>query len=102
VVAPTLETVRRHGTTVVVQGHVEATPNARFTVEIFANRQADGAEGEIFLAEAAIATDAKGLAAFSVTIPVTLHSAIPPSFTATLMSSAGATSEFSKPMELAE
>ena len=85
-----------------VQGHVETTPNARFTVEIFANRQADGAEGEIFLAEAPVATDAKGFAAFSVMIPVTLHAAIPPSFTATLTSSAGATSEFSKPMALAE
>ena len=102
VAAPALDAVRRRGTVVMVQGHVETTPNARFIVEIFANRQADGTEGEIFLAEATIATDAKGFAAFSMVIPVTLHAAIPPSFTATLTSSAGATSEFSKPMALAE
>ena len=48
------------------------------------------------------ATDADGRAAFSLSIPVTLHAAVPPSFTATATSSEGATSEFSKPVALME
>src|SRR5258708_24616253 len=78
---PTIERVQRRGSEVVVQGHVEGTPSSRFTIEVFANRQAGGAEGEIFLADASVASDAAGRAAFSLTLPVTLHRAVPPSFT---------------------
>ncbi len=99
---PTIERVQRRGSEVVVQGHVEGTPSSRFTIEVFANRQAGGAEGEIFLADASVASDAAGRAAFSLTIPVTLHAGVPPSFTATVTSSEGGTSEFSKPVALAE
>jgi len=102
IAAPTLDSVRRRGTNVVLHGHLQGAPNSRFTVEIFANRQAGGAEGELFLAEAGVASDASGRAGFSLTVPVTLHSAIPPSFTATVTSSEGATSEFSKPAALTE
>ena len=49
-----------------------------------------------------VASDASGRATFALAIPVTLHSAVPPSFTATVTSSEGGTSEFSKPMTLAE
>ena len=70
--------------------------------EVFANRQAGGTEGEIFLADTSVVSDEGGAASFSLAIPVTLHSAVPPSFTATVTSSAGATSEFSKPVALAE
>jgi 3-dehydroshikimate dehydratase len=99
---PTLDSVRRRGTDVVVLGHFEAKPDARFTVEVFANRQAGGTEGEIFMGDASAASDPKGRATFALTIPVTLHAAIPPSFTATVTSSEGATSEFSEPVALAE
>jgi len=99
---PTIERVQRRGNEVVVQGRVEGTPSSRFTIEVFANRQAGGAEGEIFLADASVASDAAGRAAFSLTIPVTLHAAVPPSFTATVTSSEGGTSEFSKPVALEE
>jgi 3-dehydroshikimate dehydratase len=99
---PTLDSVRRRGFDVVVQGLFEGAPASRFTIEVFANRQAGGAEGEIFLSDATAATDAAGRASFTLTIPVTLHSAIPPSFTATVTSSDGATSEFSKPAALVE
>jgi 3-dehydroshikimate dehydratase len=102
IAAPTIERVQRRGGTVVVEGHVEGAPKARFTIEVFANRQAGGAEGELFLADAAVASDASGRAPFSLTIPVTLHSAVRASFTATATSSAGGTSEFSKPVALAE
>jgi len=99
---PTIDRVQRRGSEVVVQGHVGGTPSSRFTIEVFANRQAGGAEGEIFLADTSVASDAAGRAAFSVTIPVTLHAAVLPSFTATATSSEGGTSEFSKPVALAE
>jgi hypothetical protein len=94
--------VQRRGSDVVVQGHLEGTPSSRFTIEVFANRQAGGAEGEIFLADASVASDAAGRAAFSLTIPMTLGGVAPPSFTATVTSSEGGTSEFSKPVMLAE
>src|SRR5262249_61504325 len=99
---PTIERVQRRGSEIVVQGRLDGAPRSRFTIEVFANRQAGGAEGEIFLADTSVASDAAGRAAFSLTIPVTLHAAVPPSFTATVTSSAGATSEFSKPVTLAE
>jgi 3-dehydroshikimate dehydratase len=102
IAAPTLDSVRRRGFDIVVQGHFVGAPTSRFTVEVFANRQAGGTEGEIFLADAAVATDAGGRVSFALTIPVTLHSAIPPCFTATMTSSEGATSEFSRPAVLME
>jgi len=97
---PTIERVQRRGSEIVVQGHLEATPSSRFTIEVFANRQAGGAEGEIFLADASVASDAAGRAAFLLIIPMTLGDAA--SFTATVTSSEGGTSEFSKPVTLAE
>jgi 3-dehydroshikimate dehydratase len=103
IAAPMLDSVRRRGTDVVVQGRIQGAPMlTRLTVEVFANRQAGGTEGEIFLADTSVVSDEGGAASFSLAIPVTLHSAVPPSFTATVTSSAGATSEFSKPVALAE
>jgi 3-dehydroshikimate dehydratase len=102
IAAPTVDSVRRRDTHIVAEGHFNGAPNARFTLEVFANRQAGGSEGEIFLADSAIVTDASGRATFSLVIPVTLHAALPPSFTATVTSSDGATSEFSKPVTLSE
>jgi 3-dehydroshikimate dehydratase len=99
---PIIERVQRRGSAVLVAGHVQGAPNARFTIEVFANRQAGGSEGEIFLADTSLATDASGRAAFALTIPMTLHSAVPASFTATVTSSEGGTSEFSKPLAMAE
>jgi 3-dehydroshikimate dehydratase len=99
---PSIARVQRRGGEVLVEGHVQGAPNTRSTVEVFANRQAGGSEGEIFLADAAVVSDARGRAPFALTIPVTLHSAVPSSFTATVTSAEGGTSEFSKPMGLVE
>jgi 3-dehydroshikimate dehydratase len=99
---PSIERVQRRGSAVVVEGRLEGAPNARVTIEVFANRQAGSSEGEIFLADISVASDASGRAPFSLKIPVTLHSAAPASFTATATSSDGGTSEFSKPVALAE
>jgi 3-dehydroshikimate dehydratase len=102
IASPTIERVQRRDGEVLVQGYVQGAPSSRFTIEVFANRQAAGSEGEIFLADTSLASDASGRAAFSLTVPVTTSSAVPPSFTATVTSSAGGTSEFSKPAALAE
>jgi 3-dehydroshikimate dehydratase len=99
---PTIERVQRRGSEVVVQGRLEGTPSSRFTIEVFANRQAGSAEGEIFLADASVASDTAGRAAFSLIIPLTRGDAALLSFTATATSSEGGTSEFSKPVRLAE
>src|SRR5262249_48436932 len=98
IAAPTIERVQRRGGDVIVQGHLEGTPSARFMIEVFANRQAGGAEGEVFLANTSVASDTAGRAAFSLTIPMTLRDAA--SFTATATSSEGGTSEFSRPVRL--
>jgi 3-dehydroshikimate dehydratase len=84
-----------------VQGHFDATPLSRFTVEVFANRQLGGAEGEFYLGDAAASTDANGHAVFSLTVGAPAAAA-PQSFTATLTSSDGATSEFSEPAGLSK
>src|SRR6202042_1236258 len=54
---PIIERVQRRGSEVLVEGHVDGAPNTRPTVEVFANRQAGGSEGEIFLADTSIASD---------------------------------------------
>ena len=99
---PTIERVQRGNSAVMVQGYLEGTPRSRFTIEVFANRQAGGAEGELFLADTSVASDAAGRATFLLIIPATPRDAALTSFTATATSSEGGTSEFSKPVTLAE
>ncbi len=98
--APTLESVRKSGTQLAVQGRLRATPRSRFTVEVFGNRDKGGAEGEIFLGEAMATTDADGGGTFALTVDA--PGAVPASFTATVTSSEGATSELSAPVALSE
>ena len=98
--APTLESVRRSGAQLAVQGRLRGTPRARLTVELFGNRDKGSAEGEIFLGETVTTTDADGAGAFALTVDA--PGAVPASFTATVTSSEGATSEFSAPIALSE
>jgi 3-dehydroshikimate dehydratase len=66
---------------------------------VFANHQrAGGAEGEIFLGEVVTTTDAGGRAQF--TIVDSVPGGAPVTYTATVTSSDGATSEFSQPLGL--
>jgi len=100
---PTIERVQRGNGVVMVMGYLDGTPRSRFTVEIFGNREAGGAEGETFLAaDESVATNAAGRASFFMFIPVTPRDAALSSFTATATSGEGGTSEFSKPVTLAE
>jgi 3-dehydroshikimate dehydratase len=95
--APSLDAVRQTGAGLHVQGHFDAAPLSRYTLEVFGNRQTGGTEGEFYLGDAAVATDANGHAAFALTVGAP---AVAQSFTATLTSSDGATSKFSEPAGL--
>ncbi|HVD83382.1 MAG TPA: hypothetical protein VNC42_04020, partial [Bradyrhizobium sp.] len=99
-VAPTIDSVRKSAAQLAVQGRLRATPRSRFTVEVFGNRDKGSSEGETFLGEAAVMTDADGVGTFALTVDA--PGAMPASFTATVTSSEGATSEFSAPVALSE
>ncbi len=100
-VAPTIDSVRKSAAQLAVQGRLRATPRSRFTVEVFGNRdKRSSSEGETFLGEAAVMTDADGVGTFALTVDA--PGAMPASFTATVTSSEGATSEFSAPVALSE
>src|SRR5215813_2025526 len=100
--APTLERVRKHAGELIVQGELRGKPRSRFTVEVFGNRAAGSGEGEMFLGEVATTSDAEGQGKFSLTVDAAKLAAMPASFTATLTSADGATSEFSQPVALSE
>jgi len=100
--APTLERVRKRAGELIVQGELRGKPRSRFTVEVFGNRAAGSGEGEMFLGEVATTSDAEGLGKFSLTVDAAKLAAMPASFTATLTSADGATSEFSQPVALSE
>ena len=100
--APVIESVRKNGTQLAVQGRLKGEPHARFTVEAFANRQPGGGEGEIFLGDVVATSDTDGNGTFVLTADGAILGAVPASFTATLTSSDGATSEFSAPVALSE
>ncbi len=100
IAAPVLESARRSGAEVLARGRFDGAPGARLTLELFGNRRAGGAEGELFLADAEIVTDANGRALFAVSFPAAAFA--PAALTATATSSEGATSEFSKPVAVAQ
>jgi 3-dehydroshikimate dehydratase len=103
VAAPVIESVRRNGTRLTVQGRVTGEARARFTVEIFANRLPGSGEGELYLGDVVTMSDAAGNGVFSFVVDAARVGAMPATFTATLTSSRdGATSEFSKPVGVSE
>jgi 3-dehydroshikimate dehydratase len=94
IAAPVLDKVTRSGTTLTMTGQARINPRSGAIIELFANRNAGDAEGEIFLGEVRVSSDANGRAAFSAVVDAPLGS-VPTGFTATVTSSDGATSEFS-------
>jgi 3-dehydroshikimate dehydratase len=100
--APTLERARKGANGVTVQGALRGKPLSRFTVEVFGNRASGSSEGEIFLGDVVATSDAEGNGKFSLAVDASKLAALPVSFTATLTSPDGATSEFSKPITLSE
>src|SRR4029077_16375085 len=85
-----------------VQGALRGKPLSRFTVEVFGNRAAGSGEGEIFLGDVVTTSDAEGNGKFSLTVDASKLAAMPASFTATVTSPDGATSEFSQSITLSE
>ena len=84
-----------NGTTV-IQGTLNSNPNTTFSLDFYYSAAADPTgygEGEYYLGETAVTTDANGDATFDVTLPAT----IPPNqfITATATHADGSTSEFS-------
>jgi 3-dehydroshikimate dehydratase len=66
------------------------------------NRASGSSEGEIFLGDIVATSEAEGNGKFSLAVDASKLAALPVSFTATLTSPDGATSEFSKPITLSE
>jgi 3-dehydroshikimate dehydratase len=99
--APTLDKVTRDGTTLTANGHATLGAQAGAVIELYANPNAGDSEGEIFLGEATAKSDANGRVTFTMTVNAPFG-LVPTSFTATLTSSDGATSEFSRPVGLSD
>jgi 3-dehydroshikimate dehydratase len=100
--APTLERARKSAGGFTLQGQLRGKPLTRFTVEVFGNRAPGSGEGEMFLGDVATTSDAEGQGRFSLTVDASKLAAPPVSFTATLTSADGATSEFSQPVASSE
>ena len=101
IAAPILDSARQSAMRLTVQGHLQAKPLSRYSVEVFANRQKDGAEGEMFVGEIVTTSDAAGHAKFTLIVD-SVPGGVPTTFTATVTSSEGATSEFSQPIKPSE
>ena len=97
--APTLEHARKSANGVTVQGALRGKPLSRFTVEVFGNRASGNSE---FLGDVVTMSDTEGNGKFALTVDASKFAALPVSFTATLTSADGATSEFSQPIAVSE
>ena len=94
--SPLLATATTTGTSVAINGSLNSTVSHSFTLEFFSNRVCDPGgkgEGQRFLGQATITTDASGNATFLSTFPVRVA---PGQFiTATATEATDGTSEFS-------
>jgi 3-dehydroshikimate dehydratase len=97
---PAIDKVTRNATSLTVSGRVQAGSPMGATIELYGNRNAGDPEGEIFLGETRIRTNgAQTPFTMQVTAPA---GSVPTSFTATITSNDGATSEFSRPVGLSD
>jgi 3-dehydroshikimate dehydratase len=100
-VPPVLTGVRtEQDPTLTVEGTVRGQPESRYRVEIFGNTQPDSDEGEVFLAEVTVYTDANGRASFRTRLDGSAVTRSVQSLTATTTSPEGATSELSSPIDV--
>lgn len=94
---PSLISAVTTGSTLVVQGTLDSSPNDQFTVEIFASPLCDASgfgEGVAFIGSTPVTTDGAGHATFSLTLPAVVAVGATATATATRLST-GDTSEFS-------
>ncbi len=100
---PTLESVIASASELRISGSLRSTPNTTFTLEFFANAERDAAsgglvaEGQTYLGQAFVFTNAEGLGTFVATLPP--GPAGQPVFTATAGTNNVGTSEFSEAIE---
>ncbi len=93
---PVLASATSNGTNTAITGTLNSTVNATYTVQFFSNSACDSSgngEGQIFLGQAGVTTDANGNASFNATLPAPV--AIGAFITATATDAANNTSEFS-------
>ncbi len=94
---PVLRSAATTGSTVAVEGTLDSSPNAQFTVEFFASPSCDPSgfgEGAAFIGSTTATTDGAGHAAFSLTSPAAVAVGAAATATARRLST-GDTSEFS-------
>jgi 3-dehydroshikimate dehydratase len=96
---PVIDKVVRNGTTLTATGRVQVSVPLGTTIELFGNRNTGDTEGEMFLGETKIA--AHGQTTFTITATAPTGS-VPTGFTATVTTTDGATSEFSRPVGLSD
>ena len=92
---PVLSSAQFNGTSVTVQGSLSSKPSSTYTLQFFQTPACDPSEygeGQTFLGETMVTTDAAGMAPFSVTFTGTSGGVV----TATATDSLGNTSEFSQ------
>ena len=93
---PVLASATSNGISTTIQGTLNSTPNATFTIEFFANAACDGSgfgEGQTFIGSTTVTTGTDCGATFNVTLPASV--AVGQFITATATDSANNTSEFS-------
>lgn len=96
---PTLSTARRDGGDIEFVIRVTMAANAHGIVELFANTSATNSEGEIFLVDAPLVTDASGIAMLKMRVPRSRLDRVQ-SVTASVTSNEGATSPLSAALSL--
>jgi len=99
IAAPVIDKVVRNGTTLTASGRVQVSVPLGATIELFGNRNTGDPEGEMFLGETRIG--ASGQSAFTLTVNAPTIG-VPTGFTATVTTTDGATSEFSRPVGLSD
>jgi FG-GAP-like repeat len=66
---PVICTVTQSGGNIIVAGRLHSTPNASFTIQIFATPQGESCQARTFLGSVNVNTDANGDAAINATVP---------------------------------
>jgi titin len=95
--APALTSVTTDGSSTVIQGTLQSTPNTTFTIQFFADPSGSG-QGMQLLGFVTVTTDASGFVSFAAT----LDQCVPPGefVTATATNPGGDTSAFSAPVQV--
>lgn len=91
---PVITGVTPKGTSVMIHGTLDSTPNTTFQLEFFSNDVCDPSsygEGQIFIGFAMVTTNPVGFASFNVPVSLSQGAFV----TATATNPAGSTSEFS-------